>query len=1380
MPVSGDPDATALHAVLTGRQVPNVTLLSGLEKVPCLVLLGDMGLGKSTTLEREFERAKEANEAPGQEFLLVDLRGQSELTINARLFGSAPFEAWKTNRCDLTVFLDSLDESWRRLPELTEILMTGFELHRTGTQKALRLRMTCRSGEWHRDLEGRLGQFFGRQKKGADSPVQVYWLAPLTFNDVSIAASAHGINPFEFLDLVEKRDLQPIASQPITLFMLIQEFRKRRTLPESRVELYERACRRFCDDLHAEGGSVKARKSTAGQRLEIAGRVAVASILGDRPLINPNTDIHNDNPSALDVGAIASDLASGLVPAGRETDAVQETLQTALFSEALNGAQSWRHLSYAEFLTARELVKRLASENEIFQLLSVDAGKSRMIPPSLEETVAWAVEMKPALFDVLIERNASALLRCNQLWLTDTRKERLLTAVFDAVRNNEALMDTATEAYWQKKLAHPRLAKQLRPLIADRTEPERIREAALDLVRLCVPDELIEECVQVFADQSSPMRVRTSAAGALSASASKKTPAILRSRVQPRKTRGWNIEHRAVYFRMLWPEHVRFDEMAEALGPERPNVSGVHEKLIYSFPKKLPAKELVPALRWLRRNLDALPPPSVEKLIRKGFQRLGERSVRALIVDILVLVARGNRKIEKDPQEKGWPLVTPSARRSLWTEIAKRAVDLDQCIINGGFEDSGFLTPADTLWFARRGRTESNPAIRKRWIVLFCHTFADDRREHWDAAWRFEGDTEVDRLILRRKARSRPIKDPIGPPAPPRPPPESLPKKIDRGLTAFASGKLEAAAFVFEALVGDQSFHPPGDLTTAPGWAELSEDTRLRILNMGADFVRKFQPPSFPLPSNTVNTGVIAAMHYALLLANARPASLDLVPAVIWSHIFPHFLTHEGVAHVENEDGWLRVLHVAWNANPRRASVQLGDFMKDHGEHRLPCILRRLPLATKGQLEKIVFEFLDRFGAYREAVESAHEHLRQRDSKRWREWLLKETRPDRKSWGRFAVNAAVFLFEKGESLVDTCLDRVERDPLWGREFTRQLARRHEWRNWLPHVSAPRLYAYYKWLMEQFPEDPYDSGSSQFTLAHYIERLQTAVFNEFKSRTTPDAILTLESVLASNPPEKVWLGDVLAQMRRNSSQAAWHPVPPKDLLGYLAHPIYPPIRSAGDLFYCVLIAIDRFQETLHGETASIELWNKVTIGRQQFEWSPKDELEISNCLKRHITRELGPMGVRPVREPELKPARGTASAQRSDILLTFRIASQPANAEVIVEVKGTWNKEILTDLQKQLIDRYLDSPSFNHGIYAAFHFACDGWNNPKDKRKSRSLSGMKIDDARRQLDAVLKRAQCQGKQVAVRVVDARLEQTDRLSVTGHFKTSHLSEAGMERV
>src|SRR5688572_15745246 len=101
-----DPDSQYWWVVGTSGIAPLEQIVS----VPCLVLLGEPGMGKTSTLEdAQAAIDQQVNEAGGETVWLRLRSYTTDQTLKADLFDSDKFSRWKSGDHQLHIFLDDFD-----------------------------------------------------------------------------------------------------------------------------------------------------------------------------------------------------------------------------------------------------------------------------------------------------------------------------------------------------------------------------------------------------------------------------------------------------------------------------------------------------------------------------------------------------------------------------------------------------------------------------------------------------------------------------------------------------------------------------------------------------------------------------------------------------------------------------------------------------------------------------------------------------------------------------------------------------------------------------------------------------------------------------------------------------------------------------------------------------------------------------------------------------------------------------------------------------------------------------------------------------------------------------------------------------------------------
>jgi hypothetical protein len=179
---------------------------------PCLVLLGEPGMGKSSTLESAAGLTEKAVEGTAAQVLRCDLGPfNTDSGVVNDIFESEEFVAWRNHRRPLHLFLDSLDECRISIPGVARLL--GRKLGRLPNTNGLFLRIACRIGDWPELLETTLGE-----KWGNDVPKTLI-LAPLARAQVEQAARYERQDADAFVEAVISRELVAFARSPLTNVM---------------------------------------------------------------------------------------------------------------------------------------------------------------------------------------------------------------------------------------------------------------------------------------------------------------------------------------------------------------------------------------------------------------------------------------------------------------------------------------------------------------------------------------------------------------------------------------------------------------------------------------------------------------------------------------------------------------------------------------------------------------------------------------------------------------------------------------------------------------------------------------------------------------------------------------------------------------------------------------------------------------------------------------------------------------------------------------------------------------------------------------------------------------------------------------------------------
>ena len=362
---------------------PDVVPFGSIFNLPCLALLGEPGIGKSTAMQSQKESIDKLVTETGDASLWVDLRAyQTDGRLAQALFDAPIFRSWVNGKHQLHLFLDSLDECLLRIDTVAALMTEEFRKYPVDR---LYLRIACRTADWPNSLEDDLRRIWGSEV------VKVYELAPLRRVDVLEAAKSNGLDPESFLSELDNKGVVPLATKPITLRFLLNTYIRAGQFPSRQAELYLEGGRLLCEETSESRRAAQLTGDlSANQRFAIAARIAALTIFTNRYAIWTSYDAGDVPEDDIKL----SELCGGTENVGGNEMTVSETvvkevLSTGLFSARGPNRMGWAHQTYAEFLAARYLLQRKMTVAQVMSLIVHPADAERKLVPQLHETAAW-------------------------------------------------------------------------------------------------------------------------------------------------------------------------------------------------------------------------------------------------------------------------------------------------------------------------------------------------------------------------------------------------------------------------------------------------------------------------------------------------------------------------------------------------------------------------------------------------------------------------------------------------------------------------------------------------------------------------------------------------------------------------------------------------------------------------------------------------------------------------------------------------------------------------------------------------------------------------------------------------------------------------------
>ena len=561
--VARDPEGLVLTpGTPWAKFIPNDAVpIEDLRSRQCLVLLGEPGMGKSRALMDTYEKSRATGDRNQHLFVNLGEFSSEELLLN-RIFCSASFKNWESKKKPFWLFLDSFDECLIRIDSVANLLAGQFAA--LPSIENFHLRIASRPTEWPAGFESDLKKIW-RQYDG----VAVHELVPLTREQIQAAAKKNKFDAEKFIEAVINREVGPFAEKPLTLDLLFRIWEDQGTFPNSQAEIYRRGCKLLSEEQNEKRDTTKLRpKLTAQVRLEIASRIAVASVLGRKPLIHLSnkTDESADSLSIADLEGDDHFSSKGITIT---SEMIRESLNTGLFASRDAKHLRWSHPTIADFLAAEYLVAHKLSDAQLSDLLINSVDEKKQIIPQLREIAALIAVQNPGILEKLISEEPDVLLRGDIDSAADSVKARIVESLVSARIGYTPNFDWGALRRRYRKLIYPGLSDQLLKKLKEPAVPEAIRAECIAFARECGCRDMFPEILRIALDAEENIHLREAATSVIARSEDVKLIKELRPLILGTAGPDPHQELKGIAIRASWPGQISAKDLFAALVPPR-------------------------------------------------------------------------------------------------------------------------------------------------------------------------------------------------------------------------------------------------------------------------------------------------------------------------------------------------------------------------------------------------------------------------------------------------------------------------------------------------------------------------------------------------------------------------------------------------------------------------------------------------------------------------------------------------------------------------------------------------------------------------------------------------------------------------------------------
>lgn len=1356
-----------------------LSTLEGLDEIPSIVIIGEPGMGKTFELER-YCREKTGNAIY---FNLRDYDSNDIGRLGAEIMEHEVYQNAIRSSTEFYLLLDSYDEGHILIRNLTSKLIEVLRVIRH-EQLRLRIRIACRSSELPELLVSELNGIL-------TTDVRVFSLARLRNVDVESALEVYGIPKDDFYRYLFSNHATAFASTPLTLQFLIAGYETSAGKVLSKADLYENGCRSLVEEHSDHRNDLGVGTQPSTHKLNTAGWIATVMIFSRKNMLSKRSKHAVRWSDAITVDDLCV-MVGATVPFDIGKPDIEAVLNTLLFTSGHAHVFTWAHRSYAEYLAARFLRDRSLNLVQLKNLFVTSDAAYKAIQPQLRGVAGWLAAMQSDFRGYVIDSDPETLLGGSPDLLTSIEKSNLIDKIFESYQHGLGYEYDRLKKSMYSKLKYDGIGSQLRVYVNSRDAKPFARQLAIELTKECGVVELTPDLIRIALDSKEPLRHRVDACSALSLLLKEdgKETGRLMSLLDLDDSEDPDCELRGYGLKILWPKYLSDTRLVEILQATKvPNLVGSYVGFLWDgLFRNLTSETIAHILNWGAADQKADQYDRIGVLLTKMAIAAYSHVDDPVVLDSLARysacrIMRHRTIVDYSLGNHFWECIRGSAnkRQVLVERIIVYLVEsngsVDSLIHDGA--NHPLLYREDIIWILDRvkenvGTHLEYSYVRLAWYLAewndgnIVDTILTLSRESIVMYEEFRSMIDpididsVDTEALRKEQlkRSGPIQESIDRIKP-------YIERMDRICSRFFNGETSAWIDATELLCSDPGDSTIGsvfdlDLARSPGWGFLPDDARRNLFLIAYSYLGSMRVNHQDWIGKSVflRSGLAAYKAIHLLYQFDVP-KLNNIDCLTWRKWAPIVLGYSNTYGLGDDHIHQQLISIAYTYAPEEIHDTFRLLLRHHVEtidtsdrFEIPLIAN-VGLCWNSSLEDIVYEQLISSNTTSMVAGALLQSLFKKNSQRATEYALlsiEQYDPNVEMSVAHAYSCVRSLLSYAKAEIwDQLWKFLTENEAIARNLLLDFAydNRHNSLD-LSRLAIEQLATLYIQLAVWFPpgEDPNVEGAHMVGDRELLGHFRNSILTYLVRQGEYESIVQFRRAL----PDIEWLEYFEQEARETAHQLRWEALSIGELFAILQSNSTRLVRSGKELVEVLCESINRLADRLHGETPLVEnLWDRIADGK----YRPRGENRVSDFIKSMLDIDLRGRGIIHNREVEIR-SKGENPGQRTDIHVDAVSNDSTQHYEtikVIIEVKCVWNRNLDSDMEKQLLSRYLKDNDCQHGIYLVVWFESEMWaDDNRRKAKSRMCA---LPDLR---DRLMKQAASlsgNGKFLQVVVLDASL-------------------------
>lgn len=1094
------------------------------------------------------------------------------------------------------------------------------------------------------------------------------------------------------------------------------------------------------------------------KRIALASRIAAVIIFCDKRVIDlANNGVIPENVISIDAFLEGEEYTDNFSFLFTQQDLIETITQTSLFSSRGNLQFGFSHLAYAEYLAAKFITNHKLEIEQIKSLITISTDEENKIIPQMKGVAAWLSNINTEIAEETIKNDPQNLLYGDLDVLSIEYKEKLVDSLLEKLSNN-----TIDDGDWglhkqYKKLNHPNISSQLKPVIENKNSYFLARRAAIDIAEECNLADLNQSLIDLSLDKTDNIHARSNAVHALIKIEDKDTKKKLIPLATEPQVEDIDDDLKGYSLQALWPEILSTNEVFHALTPpKKTNYSGGYVLFLYLFNESISKHDLDAGLSWILNQI-----PSGDGLFN-NFENIEDTIInlsweniqfikdKSLFAKVLLHRMKKYQTIFPTPHyiKKTWnPLsIDNNSRFTIFKELIT-LVNLDEIhFINHNqivkLEDFDELLKI----FKDEVNTELKFKIAKVLsffyysdakqidiILANCTLYPELKKsfEYWFKVYDINSDeaNELKKRLAQDKKWQKEDDDRKK---------QREAKKIDvyqrinKDLDSFETDKSISSWYqLFMDLTLKESSTHYGDeinsnIFSLPGWDYVDASLKDRIIKSAKYYINNFNDnPSEWFGTNLFHRPATAGYKSLILLYSLEKQFIDNLSQDIWkkwSHIILDYPESYGFA--GRDKTYLDLISIAYSIIPQELiDITIKKITNaNEGDDNYLTFLHKIDSCLDSQFQTALLD------------KAKDENLRAEIRNILLTKLLEKGNKDALTYNKELLvhsngNDKVLFAKSLASFCDndswaSIMSQINSSTNFGKDFFLSFVDTYvvSMIPLLKRITEMQSAELFLWLIEAFPreEDPVFEGAHAVGSRESVGNFRDQILRYLTDKGTKESIAALDKI--KEIKKDLNIDFYLVSAKKNFRMNNWEPLTPSDLLTLANNSSVRVILNSYDLMNLIIESLERLQLSLQGSNSLSEvLWNKINSNN----FDPKPEENLSDYIKQHLDRELKTRGISSYREVQLRKPNYIPAGRKgevTDIYVSFTHPKTKESFNVVIEVKGSNNAEVNTNMKAQLSDRYLETDNCKHGIYLVAWYNCKAYKKQINKTQQSTLKG----------------------------------------------------------